>query len=78
MSGRGKVASFTINRQAWTPELHQPYVVAIIELAEQEDLRLLSNVIGCDPDAVRAGMAVRVEFERVHESVWLPVFRAMV
>jgi uncharacterized OB-fold protein len=76
-SGRGTVWAATVNHQPWFAALPPPYVVGIIELVEQPGLRLLSNVIGCDPDAVRAGMAVRVEFERVHENVWLPVFRAM-
>ena len=35
-------------------------------------------LLGGTVTSLRAGMAVRVEFERVHESVWLPVFRAMV
>ena len=78
VSGRGTVWAATVNHQPWFAALPPPYVIGIIELVEQAGLRLLSNVIGCDPDAVRAGMAVRVEFERVHESVWLPVFRAMV
>lgn len=73
VSGRGTVLSFTVNHQAWTTELSRPYVVAIIELAEQPDLRLLSNVTGCDPAHVRIGMPVAVRFEQ-HEDVWLPLF----
>ena len=73
VSGRGQVASFTINRQAWTPELTEPYVVAIIELDDQPGLRLLSNVVGCAPEDVRIGQSVRVRFEQ-HEDVWLPLF----
>lgn len=73
VSGRGKVMSFTVNQQAWTPELQEPYVVAIVELAEQEGLRLLSNVVGCEPDAVHIDLPVRVRFEQ-HEDVWLPFF----
>lgn len=73
VSGRGQVASFTINHQAWTPELTTPYVVAIIELDDQPGLRLLSNVVGCAPDEVRVGQPVQVRFEQ-HEDVWLPLF----
>lgn len=65
--------SFTINHQAWTPELVEPYVVAIIELAEQANLRLLSNVIGCKPDEVAIGMPVSVTFEQF-EDIWIPLF----
>jgi hypothetical protein len=73
VSGRGRVVTFTINRQAWTAELVEPYVVAIVELAEEANLRLLSNIVGCDPDAVVIDMPVSVTFER-HEDVWIPLF----
>jgi uncharacterized OB-fold protein len=73
VSGLGKVASFTVNHQAWTPELKAPFVVAIVELAEQAGLRLLSNIVGCDPERVAIDMPVRVRFEQ-HEDVWLPLF----
>jgi uncharacterized protein len=50
-------------------------VVAIVELPEQPGLRMLTNVIGCDPEMVHPGMAVEVAFERLGDDVWLPVFR---
>lgn len=73
VSGSGKVATFTINHQAWTPELKEPYVVAIIELDAQSGLRLLSNIVGIAPEAVRVDLPVQVRFEQ-HEDVWLPLF----
>jgi uncharacterized OB-fold protein len=73
VSGRGRVLTFTINRQAWTPELADPYVVAIVELEEQEGLRFLSNIVNCPAEAVAIGMPVSVVFERV-EDVWIPLF----
>lgn len=73
VSGRGSVASFTLNYQQWTPGLEVPFVVAIIELIEQPGLRFLSNVVGCDPLSVAIGMPVKVTFEHV-EDVWLPLF----
>lgn len=73
VSGRGTVASFTVNHQAWTPELKAPYVVAVVELDEQPGLRFVSNVVGCPTDEVRIGLPVRVTFER-HEDVWIPLF----
>jgi uncharacterized OB-fold protein len=73
VSGRGRVVTFTINRQAWTPELTEPYVVAIVELAEQANLRLLSNIVGCDPSQVAIDMPVAVRFAQF-EDVWIPLF----
>ncbi len=74
VSGDGTVSSFSVNFQKWLPELETPYVVAIVELKEQENLRFVTNIIGCDPNSVRIGTPVEVTFEN-HEDVWLPLFR---
>ena len=37
-----------------------PYVVSYVQL--EEGPQLLTNIVGCDPDAVSIGMAVKVEF----------------
>jgi len=73
VSGRGKVLSFTINYQGWTPDLEVPYVVAIIELAEQAGLQFISNVVGMPVTDVHIDMPVQVSFLNV-EDVWLPLF----
>lgn len=67
------MATFTINRQIWEPGLEAPYIVAVVELVEQEGLRLTTNIVNCSADAVYIGMDVRVLFEN-HEDVWLPLF----
>ncbi|MDZ5455134.1 Zn-ribbon domain-containing OB-fold protein [Azohydromonas lata] len=73
VSGRARVLTFTVNHQAWSSELTQPYVVAIVGLDEQDDLRLLTNIVGCNPAQVAIGMPVRVTFEP-QEDVWIPLF----
>ena len=73
VSGRGVVHTFTVNHQSWIPGYEPPYAVAIVELEEQEGLRLMTNVVGCPPDDVHIGMPVRVTFEH-HDDVWLPLF----
>jgi len=74
VSGRGRVAAFTINRQPWIPGFPPPYVVAMIELAEQPDVRVVSNVVGVAPESVSVGLEVEVFFEQ-WEDIWLPLFR---
>jgi uncharacterized OB-fold protein len=73
VSGKGKVLSYTINHQAWTPDLVEPYVVAIVELVEQPGLQFVSNVVGLPVTDVHIDMPVRVSFLNV-EDVWLPLF----
>lgn len=73
VSGRGTVFSFTVNHKAWIPGLPVPYVLALVELEEQAGLRLPTNIVGCEPGAVRIGMPVAVRFEAVEE-VHVPLF----
>jgi uncharacterized OB-fold protein len=74
LSGRAVVATFTINRHQWNPSVEVPYNIAIVELIEQEGLRLTTNIVGCDIDDLYVDMPVQVEFESI-EDLWLPVFR---
>lgn len=75
VSGDGTVFTFTVNRHPYHPDVSVPYVVAIVDLVEQEGLRFTTNVVGCDPDAVAIGMPVRVTFEPAGDEAWAPVFR---
>ena len=74
VSGRGTVFTFTVNRQAFRPDVPVPYVIAMVELEEQAGLRFTTNIVGCDPEAVSIGMLVTVDFEQAGEA-WVPVFR---
>ena len=71
--GRGTVFSFTENHQPFHPEVPPPYVIAIVELAEQSDLRVPTNLVHCDADAIECGMPVRVLFEQ-HGEWFVPLF----
>lgn len=72
VSGRGTVFSYTVNHHAWDGTT-EPWVVAIVQLDEQDDLRLTTNVVGCDPDDVAIGLPVQVTFED-HDPVYVPLF----
>jgi uncharacterized OB-fold protein len=73
VSGRATVLTFTINRQVWQAGLEAPFVVAIVEMEEQEGLRLTTNIVNCAVEDVYIGQAVRVVFDH-REDVWLPLF----
>jgi uncharacterized OB-fold protein len=72
-SGKGTVFTFTVNRHPYNPAVPLPYVIAIVELVEQEGLRFMTNVVNCDPEAVTIGMPVRALFEH-HGEIYVPVF----
>jgi hypothetical protein len=50
-----------------------PYVLALVEL--EEGVKMFSNVIECDPRAVKIGMAVEVTFVRANERISVPYFK---
>lgn len=74
VSGKGTVLTFTINHKAWVPGLSVPYVLALVTIAEQDDVRLVANIVGCEPGEVTFDMAVEVVFEQA-EDLWVPLFR---
>ena len=73
VSGRATVLTYTLNHQPWVPAADHPYAIAIVEIAEQPGLRLMTNIVNCPPEEVRIGMPVRVVFEQ-HEDVYIPLF----
>jgi len=75
VSGRGEVHTFSINHQAWMPGLELPFVLAVVRLPEQADLRITTNIVNCAPDDVTFGMPVQVLFEaHTEDEVWIPLF----
>lgn len=73
VSGHGRIATYTINHEPWYPGLVVPFVFAAIELAEQAELYVFSNVVMPVSEA-RIGTPVSVYFEQA-DDVWLPLFR---
>ena len=61
VSGKGRVFSYVVYRRTYHPGLPAPYVVGLIEL--EEGPRLISNVVGCEPEEVEIDMPVRLRFE---------------
>jgi hypothetical protein len=75
VSGRAEVLTFSVNVQNWMPGLEPPFVLAIVGLVEQDDLRLTTNIVNIDPYEVKIGMPVQVLFEaHPDDEVWIPLF----
>ena len=77
VSGDGTVFTCTVNHHPFNPAVPPPYVIAVVELAEQDDLRVATNIVDCEPESVTIGMSVAVRFEE-HvggtDTVYAPVF----
>ena len=80
VSGRGVVYSYIIVRHPVHPAIAEkgqtPYNVCVIELEEQEGLRICSNVLHIAPEDICIDMPVRVTFMPTVDEpdLFLPVF----
>ena len=75
LSGKGTIYSFGVYHQLWHPGFTEeiPYNVALIELAEGP--QIISQVVGCENEALSCGAPVEVTFEDVTSEITLPKFR---
>jgi len=73
VAGTGTIDTYTVNYQAWRPDLEVPYVIARVAIDGAPGVFLTTNIVGCAVDAVEIGDRVRVKFEQ-HGDVYLPLF----
>ena len=74
-SGRGTVYSYTVIEANPPSAFAQdvPYVVAVVRL--EEGVQLMTNIVGCRPEAVRCDMPVEAVFEDVTPEFTLVKFK---
>jgi len=75
VSGKAKVWTYAIHHMGPTKAYkgEPPYVVALVEL--DEGVKMMTNIIDCDPHDVKVGMEVEVVFDDVTDEVTLPKFK---
>ncbi|MFQ5820843.1 MAG: Zn-ribbon domain-containing OB-fold protein [Candidatus Heimdallarchaeota archaeon] len=73
-SGEGTVYSYSIIYHSPIREFESlvPYILAIIEL--KEGVRIMSNIVNCEPEDIHVGMAVEVVYEDISKDISLPKF----
>src|SRR5207244_12925413 len=81
MSGRGRLFSWAVVTRAFLPQLagKVPLVPALVALDEDPVVRLVTEIVDCEPDDLRFDMPVRVvyrplEFEGIGARVTPPMF----
>ncbi|HLM19308.1 MAG TPA: Zn-ribbon domain-containing OB-fold protein [Acidimicrobiia bacterium] len=73
-AGTGEIYSWTTVWRPQMPSFEVPYVAIIVNM--DEGWQILSNLIGCEHDAVEIGMRVEVEFHEMEGGFTLPYFRS--
>ena len=74
--GQGRVTSWTVVHQAFLPAFAAdvPYVVAEVELEEQQGLRMVARLVGVRPGDLAIGTPVEVAFDDVATGIAVPHF----
>ena len=76
VSGLGEVYSFVIPRKP-SPAAMLPFpIVALVALTE--GVRMVANLVGIEPEDVRIGLRVQLEFAETGDGFLLPLFRPQV
>ena len=77
VSGRASVYSWTVIHDPPAPGFADmlPLIVGLVELEEQEQLLLASNIIGVSCGSLRLGLPLEVTFEDFAGEVTLPQFK---
>jgi uncharacterized OB-fold protein len=74
VSGQGSVYAVSVHQRPGVAEMKDrvPYAVALVQL--DEGVRMLTNVVRCDPESVQVGQRVSVAWEALSDGRHLPVF----
>jgi uncharacterized OB-fold protein len=73
--GRGEVYTYTIVHRPIAAGQQLPYVVAVIALEGSGGLRMISNLVDVEPEAVEIGMPVALVWEDMSDELAIPRFR---
>ena len=78
LAGTGTVYTYTVVRQAFLAALADrlPYAVVVVELDGAPGVRLVSNLVGIEPEEIEVGMAVDLVWEDMGPELAVPRFVA--
>jgi uncharacterized OB-fold protein len=74
VAGTGSVYSFTIAHRQFVPGVEPPYAVALVEIDEEQGVRILTNLVNCRTDEIQIGLRVRAVFKDLDGSTSLLFF----
>jgi hypothetical protein len=77
-AGTATVAAVSVQHRAGPgrDDVDGPYAVALVDLPE--GARLMTNIVGCDPDDVAVGQAVQVHWHPLSDGRNLPLFEPVI
>jgi len=74
-TGRGTVYTWTIVRGPTLPAFEDELPYNVVDVLMDEGVHFVSQVLGCEPDEIHAGMPVEATFVAVDDDITLVKFR---
>ena len=74
-SGKGKIYSWVTFTREVNPLYSVPFEVVLVEMEDEEGVRILSNMLDADHDELYIDMPVEVDFIDVPPEFVLPIFK---
>ena len=74
-SGKGKIYSWVTFTREVNPLYSVPFEVVLVEMEDEEGVRIISNMLDTDPDELYIDMPVEVDFIDVPPEFVLPIFK---
>ena len=75
VAGRGEVYTYTVVHRPIAAGQELPYIIAVIALEDAGGVRMISNLVGLDPDELEIGLAVELVWEDMSAELAIPRFR---
>jgi uncharacterized OB-fold protein len=76
MSGRARLYSWTEAHRSPPPfDAQVPYLIGMVALEEQDDLMMVGRIVGDQPDSLRPGQAMVVDYTDTADGVTLACWR---
>ncbi len=75
VSGRGEVYTFTTVHRPIAADQKLPFVIAVVALEDSGGLRIISNLVDVEPEAIEIGLPVEVVWEDMSDEMAVPRFR---
>jgi len=70
----GKLYSYIVTHRAFVPGFSDevPYIVALAEVDQAGNIKLLANLINCKPEEVRIGMPLKMVWQERTQEISMP------
>jgi uncharacterized OB-fold protein len=75
LSGRGEIYTYTVVHRPIAANQPLPTIIAVIALEGSGGLRMISNLVGADPETLEIGAPVELVWEDMSDDLAIPRFR---